>query len=126
MKRAIVFEANEQKLSRKGELIKCASGTINYLTASFELGANWQSFDKVYAIWKNRTREEPVMLNSKGECIIPSIVLKDEGIVRVNLQGIEEDRAVLTTYSAEAVIIDEVVPVDGEPSQPMKRDDIKN
>lgn len=126
MKRVIVFEADEQNLRRKGELVKCASGTINYLIASFELGANWQNFDRIFAIWKNKTREEPVMLNSEGECIIPSIVLKDEGIVRVNLQGIEEDRARLTTFSAEAVIIDEVVPVDGEPSQPMKRDDIKN
>jgi len=118
----IDFEANEQTLTRTSELIRVSSGTQNYLTASFRLGANWQNFDKVYAIWHNSFDKEPSLLDSESRCIIPSSVLDDIGTVRVNLEGIKgEAEAVLTTYTTEAVIIDERVPIDGEESEPLKR-----
>lgn len=118
-KKLIEFEANEQTLTRRSELLKIASGTVNYLIASFELGANWNSFDKVCAIWHNSMREEPVILDSEGKCVIPSSVLDDEGTVKVNLEGTGQNGR-LTTYTVSAVIVSERVPADGEPTQPLK------
>ena len=120
-KKLIEFEANEQTLTRRSGLLKIASGTINYLIASFELGANWNHFDKVCAIWHNSMTEEPVILDSEGKCVIPSSVLEDEGAVKVNLEGTGQNGR-LTTYTVSAVVVSERVPADGEPTQPLKRE----
>jgi len=128
MKRKVIeFEANEQSLSRKGALIRCVSGTIHYLKAHFVLGKNWDNFDKVYAVWESRAGEKSTLLNEQNECYIPSELTDKKGYIRVNLEGIKGDsEEVLTTYPEEALIIDEVVPVEGEPSQPIRINDIKN
>ena len=120
----ITFSANEQGLQKTGGISHYASDTVSYIEAIFDLGENWSGFDEVRAVFKSPYACTSAVLNSEGVCRVPREVLMYKGIVRVNLVGsIYTEEAVvdrLTTYTAEAVTIDEDVPVCGGTSEPLE------
>lgn len=121
--KTITFTANEQGLVKTGGISHYASDTISYIKAVFTLGDNWQGFDEVRAVFKSKYECVPAVLNSQNECYVPVEVLLYKGKVRVNLVGsiVTETEITdrLTTYSVEALEIDEDVPICGKESQPI-------
>ena len=121
--RIITFTANEQGLVKTGGISHYASDTISYIKAVFTLGENWQGFDEVRAVFKSPYECRPAVLDSNGECYVPVEVLFYKGKVKVNLVGsiVTETEVTdrLTTYSVEALDVDEDVPICGEESQPI-------
>ena len=119
----ITFTANEQGLVKTGGISHYASDTISYIKAVFTLGENWHGFDEVRAVFKSPYECRPAVLDSNGECYVPVEVLFYKGKVRVNLVGsiVTETEVTdrLTTYSVEALDVDEDVPICGEESQPI-------
>ena len=121
--RIITFTANEQGLVKTGGISHYASDTISYIKAVFTLGENWQGFDEVRAVFKSPYECRPAVLDSNGECYVPVEVLFYKGKIRVNLVGsiVTETEVTdrLTTYSVEALDVDEDVPICGTESQPI-------
>ena len=119
----ITFTADEQGLVKTGGISHYASDTISYIKAVFTLGENWQGFDEVRAVFKSKYECVPAVLDSNGECYVPVEVLFYKGKVRVNLVGsiVTETEITdrLTTYSVEALEIDEDVPTCGKESKPV-------
>ena len=115
--RIINFSANQQSLIKTGGISHYASDTVSYIKAIFELGENWTGFDEVRAVFKTPYDTRVAVLNSLGECEVPHEILMLKADVRVNLVGsIYTEEAVidrLTTYSCEALTVDEDVPVEG-------------
>ena len=120
-RKVIEFEANEQELKRKGALIELASGTKNYLIASFDLGDNWHSFDQINAVWYNNYAEESVPLDAEGKCFIPASVLDSIGTVTVNLEGITGSITErLTTRPLQAAKITALATVEADEPEPIR------
>ena len=108
---------------KTGGISHYSSDTISYIKAVFTLGENWNGFDEVRAVFKSPYECRPAVLDSNGECYVPVEVLFYKGKVRVNLVGsiVTETEITdrLTTYSVEALDVDEDVPICGEESQPI-------
>ena len=104
----ISFSANGQQLTGGG--LYCASNTVHYIIADFELGDGWQGFDSVRAVWSNDFKCISTVLDPDGSCTVPHEVLERRGKVSVNLVGsILEDGELtdrLTTYPVLAITVD--------------------
>lgn len=121
-KEIISFSANEQRLTRVGNLLHLSSNPVSYVEARFELGENWDGFDSVRAMFFNASHCVGAVLNN-GVCIVPFEVLADRGNVRVNLVGSISENDVLTdrltSYPCLAIEVDGVSRVCGEETQPI-------
>lgn len=104
----ISFSANGQQLTGGG--LYCASNTVHYIIADFELGDGWQGFDSVRAVWSNDFKCISTVLDQNGSCTVPHEVLERRGKVSVNLVGsiLEDDELTdrLTTYPVLAITVD--------------------
>ena len=104
----ISFSANGQQLTGGG--LHCASNTVHYIIADFELGDGWQGFDSVRAVWSNDFKCISTVLDPDGSCTVPHEVLERRGKVSVNLVGsiLEDDELTdrLTTYPVLAITVD--------------------
>ena len=104
----IKFTANGQTLTGGG--LYCASNTVRYIIAEFDLGDNWQGYDSVRAVWSNDFKCISTVLGAYGTCTVPHEVLERRGKVMVNLVGsILEDGELtdrLTTYPVLAITVD--------------------
>lgn len=111
----VSFEANNQQLKSIGT--KHASDTYADIEATFVLGEKWTDMDSVSAVWWNDFTRIATVLDSQGKCIVPHEVLTRKGCVRVNLVGsiVEGDELItrLTSYSAEAVQVNEKIKLTG-------------
>ena len=111
----VSFEANNQQLKSIGT--KHASDTYADIEATFVLGEKWTDMDSVSAVWWNDFTRIATVLDSQGKCIVPHEVLARKGCVRVNLVGsiVEGDELItrLTSYSAEAVQVNEKIKLTG-------------
>lgn len=109
------FQVDKQSLTID-TVPKIVSKTINYVDARFDLSEEWQSFDIIQAIFSRN--EEHVAVNViNGYCIVPSKVLDDTGLIRVNLVGsvIQDSELIarLTTAPIIALKIGKDAYVDG-------------
>lgn len=116
-KQIITFSANEQNLVRIGGEYHYSSNKVSYIGAHFDLGANWDGFDSVRAVWfTDRINGISTVLDGEGNCTVPTEVLKKKDRVFVNLvgsivsNGELTDR--LTTYPAVALVVDSKAKVD--------------
>ena len=104
----IKFTANGQTLTGGG--LYCASNTVRYIIAEFDLGDNWQGYDSVRAVWSNDFKCISTVLDPSGSCTVPHEVLERRGKVSVNLVGsiLEDDELTdrLTTYPVLAITVD--------------------
>lgn len=104
----IKFTANGQTLTGGG--LYCASNTVHYIIADFELGDGWDGFDSVRAVWSNDFKCISTVLDPDGSCTVPHEVLERRGKVSVNLVGsiLEDDELTdrLTTYPVLAITVD--------------------
>lgn len=104
----IKFTANGQQLTGGG--LHCASNTVHYIIADFDLGDNWQGYDSVRAVWSNDFKCISTVLDPSGSCTVPHEVLERRGKVSVNLVGsiLEDDELTdrLTTYPIVAITVD--------------------
>jgi hypothetical protein len=121
-KQSISFKADEQKLTKTGGIEHYASNIVAYIEATFDLGANWNGYDSVRAVWSNDYLTDiSTVLDSNGKCIVPTEVLTDTGNVTVNLVGSIADGDTLTdrltTYPCKAVIVDADAKVEGEETE---------
>lgn len=111
----VSFEANNQQLKSIGT--KHASDTYADIEATFVLGEKWTDMDSVSAVWWNDFTRVATVLDSQGKCVVPHEVLARKGCVRVNLVGsiVEGDELItrLTSYSAEAVQVNEKIKLTG-------------
>ena len=111
----VSFEANNQQLKSIGT--KHASDTYADIEAEFVLGNRWTDMDSVSAVWWNDFTRIATVLDSQGKCVVPHEVLTRKGCVRVNLVGsiVEGDELItrLTSYSAEAVQVNEKIKLTG-------------
>lgn len=111
----VSFEANNQQLKSIGT--KHASDTYADIEATFVLGEKWTDMDSVSAVWWNDFTRVATVLDSQGKCVVPHEVLTRKGCVRVNLVGsiVEGDELItrLTSYSAEAVQVNEKIKLTG-------------
>lgn len=111
----VSFEANNQQLKSIGT--KHASDTYADIEATFILGEKWTDMDSVSAVWWNDFTRIATVLDSQGKCIVPHEVLARKGCVRANLVGsiVEGGELVtrLTSYSAEAVQVNEKIKLTG-------------
>lgn len=111
----VSFEANNQQLKSIGT--KHASDTYADIEATFVLGEKWTDMDTVSAVWWNDFVRVATVLDSQNKCIVPHEVLTRKGCVRVNLVGsiVEGDELItrLTSYSAEAVQVNEKIKLTG-------------
>ena len=113
------FRVDEQNLVKTAGVDKLASDTVNYVEAQFSLGANWQDFDSVRAIWTGKGNVSlPTVLDSEGNCEVPHTIVAEMCEVHVNLVGSVVvggelvDR--LTSFPILAVIVTKNALVDGE------------
>ena len=121
-KQSISFKADEQKLTKTGGIEHYASNIVAYIEATFDLGANWNGYDSVRAVWSNDYLTDiSTVLDNNGKCIVPTEVLTDTGNVTVNLVGSIADGDTLTdrltTYPCKAVIVDADAKVEGEETE---------
>lgn len=112
----VTFTAENQQLKACGT--KHASDTYADIEATFMLGERWTDMDSVSAVWwSDFNAGVATVLDSEGKCIVPHEVLTRKGCVRVNLVGsvVENDELVtrLTSYSAEAVQVNEKIKLTG-------------
>ena len=111
----VSFTADNQQLKAIGT--KHASDTYADIEAEFVLGNRWTDMDSVSAVWWNDFTRIATVLDPQGKCIVPHEVLTRKGCVRVNLVGsvMEGDELVtrLTSYSAEAVQVNEKIKLTG-------------
>jgi len=111
----VSFIANNQQLTATGT--KHASDTYADIEATFALGERWTDMDSVSAVWWNDFTRITTVLDSEGKCTVPHEVLMRKGCVRVNLVGsvVENGELVtrLTSYSAEAVHVNEKIKLTG-------------
>jgi len=115
----VSFVANNQQLTATGT--KHASDTYADIEATFALGERWTDMDSVSAVWWNDFTRIATVLDSEGKCTVPHEVLMRKGCVRVNLVGsvVEDGELVtrLTSYSAEAVHVNEKIKLTGNEPQ---------
>lgn len=121
-KQSISFKADEQKLTKTGGIEHYASNIVAYIEATFDLGANWNGYDSVRAVWSNDYLTDiSTVLDNNGKCIVPTEVLTDTGNVMVNLVGSIADGDTLTdrltTYPCKAVIVDADAKVEGDETE---------
>ena len=123
-KQIITFTANGQTLTRTSGECRYSSNKVSYIEANFELGENWSGFDSVRAVWfTDRISGVSTVLDTEGNCVVPSEVLKRKDTVYVNLVGsivsddILTDR--LTTYPVVALFVDANSRVNGNSTQPL-------
>lgn len=123
-KQIITFSANEQNLVRIGGEYHYSSNKVSYIGAHFDLGANWDGFDSVRAVWfTDRINGISTVLDGEGNCTVPTEVLKKKDRVFVNLvgsivsNGELTDR--LTTYPAVALVVDSKAKVDSTETAPV-------
>ena len=120
-KQTIIFEANEQTLTFVSGDQNYASNTVDYVEAVFRLGENWD-FDVIVAVWQSKTHKIATVLGD-GVCIVPTEVLAETGVVKVNLAGSDivsgevEER--LTTYPEFALLVDATAQTSGTETQPI-------
>ena len=120
-KQTIIFEANEQTLTFVSGDQNYASNTVDYVEAVFRLGENWD-FDVIVAVWQSKTQKIATVLGD-GVCIVPTEVLAETGVVKVNLAGSDivsgevEER--LTTYPEFALLVDATAQTSGTETQPI-------
>jgi hypothetical protein len=111
----VSFTADNQQLKAIGT--KHASDTYADIEATFVLGERWVDMDSVSAVWWNDFTRIATALDPQGKCIVPHEVLTRKGCVRVNLVGsvMEGGELVtrLTSYSAEAVQVNEKIKLTG-------------
>ena len=87
-KSTINFKAPEgQELERVENLKHYAPDTKNYIEAHFELGPQWQGFEKVYAAWYIGDHAEFTDIPENGIVVIPESVLSTPGLLEMNLVG---------------------------------------
>lgn len=110
-KQVISFNASEQQLTRIGGECHYSSNKVSYIEAHFDLGANWDGFDSVRAVWfTDFVKGISTVLDADGICIVPTEVLRYKGKVSVNLVGsisvadVLTDR--LTSYPITALVVD--------------------
>lgn len=122
-KQYITFTANEQSLVKTGGIDHYADNIVAYIEAQFDLGANWQGFDSVKAVWFTQYEQRESVLDTEGICIVPTEVLALKAKVMVNLVGSIAENDVLiarlTTYPIEAVTIDADARTSAGASQPI-------
>lgn len=115
----VSFVANNQQLTATGT--KHASDTYADIEATFALGERWTDMDSVSAVWWNDFTRIATVLDSEGKCTVPHEVLAKKSCVRVNLVGsvVENGELVtrLTSYSAEAVHVNEKIKLTGNEPQ---------
>ena len=123
-KQIITFSANEQNLVRIGGEYHYSSNKVSYIGAHFDLGANWDGFDSVRAVWfTDCINGISTVLDGEGNCTVPTEVLKKKDRVFVNLvgsivsNGELTDR--LTTYPAVALVVDSNAKVDSTETAPV-------
>ena len=123
-KQIITFSANEQNLVRIGGEYHYSSNKVSYIGAHFDLGANWDGFDSVRAVWfTDRINGISTVPDGEGNCTVPTEVLKKKDRVFVNLvgsivsNGELTDR--LTTYPAVALVVDSKAKVDSTETAPV-------
>ena len=126
---SLTFTANQQELKNTTKNVRLASGTVDYIDATFELGDNWSGFDSVRAVWSKKQDLYSTVLDAYGYCKVPDELLADKGTIKVNLvgsiaeeqEGEEEpiltDR--LTTYQTTALSVTAIVPLEGEETSPL-------
>ena len=122
-KQVITFSANEQSLYKTGGINNYASNIVSYVEAHFDLGANWQGYDSIRAIWHTQYTDVATVLDTEGICIVPAEVLNTKARLTVNLVGSISENDVLTdrltTYPIEALIVDVDARVSAGASQPI-------
>ena len=124
---SLTFTADQQQLKNTTKSVRLASGTVDYIDATFELGENWSDFDAVKAIWTKKTTRIATVLDAYGYCKVPDELLNDRGTIRVNLVGsvaeeVEGETVLvdrLTTYQANVLTINAEVPLDGDDASPL-------
>ena len=124
---SLTFTVNQQDLKNTTKNLRLASGTVDYVDATFELGDNWDSFDSVRAIWTKRTDAYSTVLDAYGYCKVPTELLADKGTIKVNLVGsiteeIEGEEVLtdrLTTFSTTALSVSQLVPLEGGETSPL-------
>lgn len=122
-KQLITFSANEQSLIKTGGINNYASNIVSYVEAHFDLGANWQGYDSIRAIWHTQYTDVATVLDTEGICIVPAEVLNTKARLTVNLVGSISENDVLTdrltTYPIEALIVDANARITAGASQPI-------
>lgn len=122
-KQVITFSANEQSLIKTGGINNYASNIVSYVEAHFDLGANWQGYDSIRAIWHTQYTDVATVLDTEGICIVPAEVLNTKARLTVNLVGSISENDVLTdrltTYPIEALIVDANARITAGASQPI-------
>lgn len=122
-KQVITFSANEQSLIKTGGINNYASNIVSYVEAQFDLGANWQGYDSIRAIWHTQYTDVATVLDTEGICIVPAEVLNTKARLTVNLVGSISENDVLTdrltTYPIEALIVDADARITAGASQPI-------
>ena len=122
-KQVITFSANEQSLIKTGGINNYASNIVSYVEAHFDLGANWQGYDSIRAIWHTQYTDVATVLDTEGICIVPAEVLNTKARLTVNLVGSISENDVLTdrltTYPIEALIVDADARITAGASQPI-------
>lgn len=120
-KQTIIFEVNEQTLAFVSGDQNYASNTVDYVEAVFRLGENWD-FDVIVAVWQSKTQKIATVLGD-GVCIVPTEVLAETGVVKVNLAGSDivddEVKERLTTYPEFALLVDATAQTSGTETQPI-------
>lgn len=122
-KQVITFSANEQSLIKTGGINNYASNIVSYVEAHFDLGANWQGYDSIRAIWHTQYTDVATVLDTEGICIVPAEVLNTKARLTVNLVGSISENDVLTdrltTYPIEALIVDANARITAGAPQPI-------
>ena len=124
---SLTFTANQQTLKNTTKNVRLASGTVDYVEATFELGDNWSGFDSVRAVWSKKADVYSTVLDAYGYCIVPNELFEDKGTIKVNLVGsiaeeVEEETVLtdrLTTFQETALSVSAIVPLEGDETSPL-------
>lgn len=93
----IKFKVEDQEMKRLSSLQRFARGTKGYIFAVFELGSRWEGFDRIVAVWTSKNRSIDTEIRPSEAVEIPSSVLEDTGILKVNLYAEEMENGKLVT-----------------------------
>lgn len=92
--RNLNFKVTKQILEKVGDFSGLVSGTVGYLTATFEFSEEWDGC-LVAASFFDRTGKEYPALIEKGRCEIPEEVLTYKHF-RLKLVGIKNNYKITT------------------------------
>ena len=98
----ITLKATENRL----EILKdtyTTGGSVNYDTCTFSFDSTWDSFEKTAVFMRENSDTYRTGLMDDS-CKIPADCIKQEGILKIGLYGINSDGVVITTnYVAHRV-----------------------